>query len=357
MLLPQRGAPHVVGFAWPGNQGVGKVVLPVASNLFFFPEDEFHALQTGKVFADWLILARQSAAGPRSVDVIAHSLGNMLVNSGLQFLPAGTVSTYVMNDAAVPAEAFDPTIPVSLDDHARAYGYPDDDVWAIEWTSIVNAKNTPADLTRCAAATQPSDCWSFYERWRQLVGPSRTEAELGQAYTLRWRQVRPVPWQPSTLGADSTPHAGPWRGFFAENRAKTRIVNTFHSADTILGPLVWQASQRLQKPNVGFLGVLPDFRYSQFWGQLDNTSAAEQIVFATPSAANAAVVRQWAELAHWFPATSVAAGRVTIGEAIDFSSAAPNGVTNAVLSHSYMTGLEIYRAWPMFVSVTAVLGR
>jgi hypothetical protein len=60
--------------------------------------------------------------------------------------------------------------------------------------------------------------------------------------------------------------------------------------------------QEFQKPDTGFLGLGADSRKVQFWGRLANTDSNEEIVFGGGSHSN--VLRQWAELAHWFPALS-----------------------------------------------------
>src|SRR5262249_31576580 len=72
---------------------------------FYFPDDEFKALQSGVPLAD--LFVRLSKHNNQTF-LIAHSLGNMIVNSALARpeVSPGMVSKYIMNEAAVPAEAF-----------------------------------------------------------------------------------------------------------------------------------------------------------------------------------------------------------------------------------------------------------
>jgi len=67
--------PWVVGVTWPGNQGG---VLPL-SELTFFPDDEFHAFQTGVALSR---LLKELKQGTRKVGVVAHSLGNLVTDHG-----------------------------------------------------------------------------------------------------------------------------------------------------------------------------------------------------------------------------------------------------------------------------------
>jgi hypothetical protein len=283
----------------------------------------------------------------------------MVVNSALTFLREGQVRTYVMNQAAVPAEAFDPAYPTDpgLEQNARDYGYPDDGRWERGWQEMISNRSVPADLARCGQATTERDCWSAYDHWREVAGPDKSEAELRVAFTQRWRQVRPTPWVPEQPPSGAAPSRGPWRGIFAANLDKARIVNVFAANDFVLGSL-WRLNQRLQKPNFGPFGVLPQVAYSTYWGRLDNSSANEQVVFPTQSPTRASIVREWAELAHWFPSTSVTAGTVPLFEApLQLTGRVPGGALNPLISHSYLHMLPLTSAWPVFADVVNALHR
>lgn len=101
VLSRQRDYYHVVGLTWTGNVING---YP-ASSLFYFAEDEFRALQTGVPLSRFLSQLRGRTSG--RITVVAHSLGNMAVQSALQRVPGGVLDVAAMVDAAVPAEAFD----------------------------------------------------------------------------------------------------------------------------------------------------------------------------------------------------------------------------------------------------------
>ena len=74
MILPQKGSPHTVGFSWYGNVSV-----------INWPDDEFSALETGVPFANFLAQVADPAktSNPVTVNIVAHSLGNMVVHSAL----------------------------------------------------------------------------------------------------------------------------------------------------------------------------------------------------------------------------------------------------------------------------------
>lgn len=183
VLLPQPSSPHVVGFSWPGNQFPTFLTDPdsvLVDNLtrVYFPEDEFHALQAGKVLSEEIMNLK--APSGRSVDVIAHSLGNMVVNSAFTFLEPGVVSTYVMHQAALPAEAFSQNygLDTLLRPSAEAQGYPDDQLWETMWSDMTQGLR---------------DAWT-------LGFPSGTPpTDVRRAFTHRWRLQRPDDWTPATL--------------------------------------------------------------------------------------------------------------------------------------------------------------
>ena len=95
---PRRA--HTVGFAWLGNRSVfGITGVP------YLADDEFSALETG-VPMSLYVVREKLAISDRTFSVLAHSLGNMAVNSAIGLAPPQTFRNYVMYDAAVPIEAF-----------------------------------------------------------------------------------------------------------------------------------------------------------------------------------------------------------------------------------------------------------
>ena len=96
------------------------------------------------------------------------------------------------------------------------------------------------------------------------------------------------------------------------------IVNLTNPHDSIV-TTQWLRVQTYQKPFVSFRGLASDTRSSQFWGALADagaraigeepiTIADVDYLFGVPSAASANALRQWAELAYWFPSLSGAVG-------------------------------------------------
>ncbi len=130
---------RVVGVSWPGdipgdvNQAVQKL-LGVDEVRPYFIEDEFNAFLSGIPLGDKL---RELRSG-RKVNILAHSLGNVVVNSALERAGSGGKPiNYVMLQAAVPSDAFlqqyDPlnarrSVPGvgDLVGHAIALGFPDE---------------------------------------------------------------------------------------------------------------------------------------------------------------------------------------------------------------------------------------
>ena len=93
---------HMVGFTWQGNQGTVDFL-----DVTPYPPNEFNAMQTAVPFGVFLTDPDpKSGVGGRHIQVMAHSLGNMVVNEAISMLPDRTVKRYIMNEAALAAEAF-----------------------------------------------------------------------------------------------------------------------------------------------------------------------------------------------------------------------------------------------------------
>jgi hypothetical protein len=114
---------------------------------------------------------------------MAHSLGNMVVNSALvrpesQFaLSSGLISRYVMNEAAVPAEAFDTSYSSANESFLLTFqaqtlglGFSDDKEWNNEWVDI--QQNKPSLLSQWSSAMSAPDLLArpqplYYSRWTE----------------------------------------------------------------------------------------------------------------------------------------------------------------------------------------------
>ncbi len=342
------GFAHTIGVAWPGNQGTPAPL--------FFPEDEFHALQSGVPMARFLACLRANRDGSsRRVHLIAHSLGNMVMHSALMRLGnRRAVDKYVMYDAAFASEALNRSYTPNLYDaftfgpHAGDYGYPSDLRWDLEWGLI-----SIDPLSRIA--------------WNLRLNSMYEDVQPRPDYNRRWTQVRPFE-VPDRASSTSTPARGPWRGLFAVNPGRTEIINAFNGNDSILG-LVWETMQRLQKPNFGPLGLLFDGPgpLLQFWGRLPNAEAEEERVWETAGDAGCQatdtgvrhgnLIRQWAEVSHWFPSISQATGRTAqpfMSRNLDFSTY--GNVINPLTSHSYLVVRKSSDVWRAYEELISALG-
>jgi hypothetical protein len=338
------GYAHTVAFTWPGNQGIA-FPGPI-DELLLFPEDEFHALQTGIPLRS-LLLSMATSHPRRRLRIIAHSLGNMVVNSALMDPQMdGVVDTYVMNDAALPADSFDahyaysPAEREEFERHAAAYGYPDDAVWQDEWRDM-NAGRPFVALEPGRLLPDHTDL----DKWRTLMNTFINPALFPKPeYHWRWRQNRSAHTMPEGV-AHSQSGRGPWRAYFADNLARTRIINTYNETDRVLG-IGWTILQRAQKPNIGPAGIFRDNRKVQFWGLLRDAGADQEYLWDFRGS-HAHQIRQWAELAHWFPALANATGR-QLQPGMENRNVTSYGGGEAVESHTFMTSAPFPSVWGAF---------
>jgi hypothetical protein len=367
----QSGFAHTVGISWPGDQG-GAVLFGL-----YFPEDEFHALQTG-IPLSRLLKETLDRPSSRSIDVIAHSLGNMAVHSALmQPGMDDIVDRYIMNDAAIPADTLSTSYPYSTIEkesmfpHAEAYGFghlqsalPADKRWESDWKDIQVGR--PYKVTVIGNETIEEPDFTDFRNWNQKLSDDINPSLLPQpTYELRWRQRRPALGIPAT-GTGETPQRGPWSAFFDGNLQRAIILNAFNSGDQILridgsfgdSPLnlhAWYVCQRRQKPSAGLLGLGPDNRTAQYWALLSNTTAAEEYLWRFVGN-HANIHRQWAELAYWFPSVSGAAGATEIPGLRNEDMFAFGG-SDGVASHTYMTGKPFSDVWGAYERYRAFLRR
>ncbi len=100
VIAPQGTTTVIVD--WPGD--IGDFPAPAR-----YPQDEFRALESGVPLAHFIHdTLRSSSVGFTNVTLIAHSLGNMVVSNALasSIIQPNDVNLYLMNEAAVAAEAF-----------------------------------------------------------------------------------------------------------------------------------------------------------------------------------------------------------------------------------------------------------
>jgi len=349
---------YTVGFTWPSQLGPG------FSGDLFFPEAEYAALQSGVPFARLLEDWKTGANGlPRRIDVLAHSLGNIVTNSALMQMPAGVVDQLVMHEPALAAEAFDYNYQYSAEDKSDQWpaairlgyedivqGIPRDRRWMTEWQDILDGKSVPSLVSPNPLPVQLSE-----QRW--CLELDSTTSAPRPFYFYRWRQHRPDDPRVSQPAGNAMqcgglaplPQRGPWLGFFASNRQKTRIVNTFSGGDKIVGD-VWSLSQSFQKPNMDPLigGQAEEERIAQFWAGL-GIESMETEQYLWPEGAHSDLVRQWRELAYWFPPLSRAAGHQAV------PALENRGLTSLVqdlpvsldrtTTHSFATHFPLAQVW------------
>jgi hypothetical protein len=345
-----KNCAHMVGISWPSNY-LGSEPNengPRFSGLravMAYPEDEYRAFASGVPIAKYLKKVKEQGPGERKIRILAHSLGNLAINSAIsrpELKPENgekVIETYVMNEAAFAAEATDRTYPEDAmvlwgERHAEVYGHKDDIAWQLDWAAMDVI--TGGGLLR--------------QRWAGQLLKMKDEsgveiADPYEFYTQRWRQERPPEGLMDQDPDGANPNRGPWRGIFHDNRSRTRIYNTWSANDMVLR-VIWRANQLEQKPlsragrillerglrvawqyytraiNPGNID-LPPFRaadnmFFQNWTLLDHHPTADHwnTVFGAAETVqgNWTIKRQWGELAYWFPATSYAAGNVSMDD-------------------------------------------
>jgi hypothetical protein len=312
-------------------------------------------------------LSAQADSG-RRIRILATSLGNMVVNSALtrgqyeakDVLSKGAITSFVMNEAAVPAEAFTSAYYSQnsnggLENQAAAIdGFSNDSGWQAQWSDMLKNR------------TDLLDQWE-----NTLADPNYVTQPLPE-YDLRWTQQRPSAGVPDNDPGATTPQRGPWLGFFALSpELLSSMTNSYSANDGVLSTNanvlsgVWVMAQLLQEPNLaanyGLTAALgsttPDNETQQFWAQTTHTDGEDEILWgqacSTPSTCqHSNILRQWSELAYWFPAVENAAGSQNVAGAVtlnplDLTTYAPSSL-GVLQSHSYLTlqpYFSVYGAW------------
>lgn len=357
-VLPGQGTasgihPFVVGFSWPGDQSEGALgsLSQAITTPISFPPDEYHALQSGIPLARFL--ANQGNAGNRTIDLMAHSLGNMVVNSALsrngKELSPNAVRNYVMNEAALPSEVFNNNYAYQASDQVFAlkviaYGYTPpvlDATWIADWA---------------LPTTQAQ--WSL-----NMATPTIQFLKPQPQYQLRWGQVRPVTGIEDVASNPNTPARGPWQGIFAANPSAAKITNTFSGVDHVLNE-AWLGNQFVFKPfilkpgaDLTFLNnsiSFGDNSVVQYWALLSQTlPEVDGRLWPGTNLTHQNLIRQWEEVSFWFPTRSLAAGNqggLSSGIIdVDFTSYDSGfGITDLTPTHSYMKlkpYWQVFQAW------------
>jgi hypothetical protein len=341
VLLAQNNT-QTVGLTWPGDPGLLTFTQ--------YPIAYMTALETGVPLAKFL--SDQSLHYSRKIQAIAHSLGNVVMNSALSRpeIQGAQVTTYVMNEPALPAEAFNANYQPSIvenaffDLHALSLGWSDypsqiplDQLWQSEWNNATTSQR---------------------QQWITTLSTANYVTSPQPSYTLRWAQQRPAAGVPDSAPFNSTPQRGSWLGFFAGNLSKTTIVNTYNYGDLTL--LAWAPMEVAQEPYVGILGFSTDDIDTQFWSTLASTDGGQETIWSQACSSysncrHSNIIRQWAELSYWFPSRSTAAGQGSLaGMAnINFGPYAP--ALGLEATHSFLKVGPYSKVFPAWQDINTAL--
>ena len=266
---------QLVGILWPGNVGVtGKT---------YFPGDEFTAFQTGVPLGRFF---KERKVAGQALHILAHSLGNLAVNSAILRAPSMSVASdrYIMVEAAVAVEAFshgyrpdsDPGFPgnpalpfqrmVAPVGGAIDAGYPRDRRWSEQWN-----RNDPVCEDDPDTVDDPLDpgrddiCLAVRAWWSRKIALMIPRVHVAPDFTVRWTKYT---------------DQAPWRGIFVSNLARAQFWNFFNRDDQALEiakgdglqASPWLLAQLLMKPYVEPWGLHPDVS-GLSWALLDQSLA------------------------------------------------------------------------------------
>jgi transglutaminase-like putative cysteine protease len=343
------GHAHTIFVEWPGD--LGDTEYNIA---------EFNAFQSGVALAQ-LLSSIRAAVPDATIDVMAHSLGNMVANQAIARAPSHTVNTYVMHESIVSASAFDSSLyPIDegLIKHAAQFGEgqlyaiapqeaaalgagPSDKMWADEWQQMQSGQ--PTCLT-CSPDYTDRDSWN--DKMNVLWDTHQVPLPK---YEVRWNQSRPTGGIPdsvnASVGRNAMPERGSWTGYFEGNLAKARIVNSFNTHDGLL-TVVWYENQLKQRPyNLSLeVSLIASDRESQFWADLRDTGNETEALWGGVSS-HANLIRQWAELSYWFPSLTEAAGAGAQPHLDNIDLSFYGNFVDLTMSHSFMRMRPYDEVW------------
>ncbi len=186
---------NFVGLTWYGNE---------SGFLRWYDGNVFNAMEQASRVATFL----QSLASEGTVNVVAHSLGNMIVSKAIELSPPGTVRRYVLAEAAVPSGAYDKDTPM----------------WDYLWDpGEAQYRNALPRFTG-----EPGEDRSIAYALEVLSYETIFEAGM----------LNLKPWQLGTFGGYGPvlPQDDVWADYFAPILNKSELFNTWSGADEVLGP-------------------------------------------------------------------------------------------------------------------------
>jgi hypothetical protein len=354
---------YTVGFVWQGDFVKPKNIPIISRKIvpLFFPDDTFRALESGTPLAD--LFMNKLKPNAAQINVIAHSMGNYVVNTALTQVPPQTVTNYIMNESAVPADAFysdsnlmqaadqqamDATSPFMLGflvpirqdftkKHLAQVGQTDNTVWT---QLLAQVKASPKTMTGYIVGGDgvtlipvtvdgPRGVYEkFYNLTDDQVDHPATNP-LAQAaetdYTQRWQ-------------FQAGQNYGPWLGYYASNLKNTNIINSFNKCDCVVdNPFL--IKQLVQSPDREFSKAISqpygnsidDLNYAFAnptnpfpTANLTDNLYDQQWLLQPPSSpalyGNQANYIRWTRLAYWYPSTSTGVG------AFGFPGVFPNNI-------------------------------
>jgi hypothetical protein len=299
------GPSDFIGLTWEGKESTLPPPLSTQYN-----RNVFNAFEASAPVSAFF---RGALRRVRQVNVVAHSLGNLLVSNAIKLDngPGPAVDNYILVQAAVSANAYGSEAQASehrqhlhdwLVRQAEAWGYPDDQRWFPE------------------------------RRWSKYL------------------------------------HGDPWGGYLADVPGKVvRMVNTWSEDDCVLGfgrgPIhAWWRNQENSRPDCVIdlpdgPNLCPELRLPGFtssWCHLPEGPACE----------STDIRRQWAELAYYFADLAAPAGvREIPAPGVENKHVVDLGISGDCASdpiggvHSYFAERPLHRVWGFWELVSGDLKR
>jgi hypothetical protein len=279
-----------IGLTWYGNQyGFGP------KRELYYNANVFNAFEASKPVGVFL----KEMSVTKKVDVMAHSLGNMVISNAIKKVDDIGIKKYVLHQAAVTANAYDVNgvIPhYLLVKNADEWGYPDDYHWIAPFNSFLEIS------------------------WPEP----------------RWTQNK---YLDNGIG-------DPWGDYFSVVPNRVTMINTFSEADPVLGFKnleinAWMKNQEINRPDIVVDWDGP-------WGMFDRWN---ELPDSLPDSYGSDDRREWAELSYYFGAVAQPAGVTKIYRASDNIDGRPMGID----SHSAFKENAFYDVWEFWETVAKKL--
>jgi cysteine peptidase C11 family protein/alpha/beta hydrolase family protein DUF900 len=283
-VIGEGGDSEFVGITWFGNE----------TWFSFFNKNVFNAFQTSIPVGKFLKDLNDRNSG-RQLNVMAHSLGNLVVSNAIKNTDDLHVNKYISIQSAVAANAYNANYDgdgVNPEDgvkpdlellaQASMWGYPDD---------------VPHKSICLIYFLSDMSCWNG--KWTQTQWTQERYIDKKDNDTDYWDEYYHYRDIPSTI-------FDPWGDYFhvlIDEDKVAEMINTFYWGDKVVGE-VWRQNQLLIIPDLqgGSWKRLPD---SLPLGKIEGIEDEEVKKDAEQN-------REWAELSYYFNSVSPAAGSIKI---------------------------------------------